>query len=76
MAEKEGRSLTSRTPALYQARSRLVQKVLEVLARRGCAINEVPCELRRGLRLYAPDATTLSMPGEAALLQHCGSHPA
>jgi len=62
--------------ALSQARSRLPQDVLVILARGACAVQEAPCELWRGMRLKALDGTTVSMPREPALLQHFGAHKA
>jgi len=62
--------------ALSQARSRLPQKVVEVLARGACAVHDAPCERWHGMRLEALDGTTVSMPREALLFDHFGAHHA
>jgi hypothetical protein len=62
--------------AMSQARSRLPQAVVEILTRGACAVDEIPCECWRGMRLKALDGSTVSMPREAGLFRHFGAHKA
>jgi len=62
---------------LSHARARLPKEVIEFLASRACArTREVEVERWRGLRLWALDCSTVSMPREAELFAHFGAHRA
>jgi hypothetical protein len=62
---------------LSHARARLPQEVIEFLAARACArTREVERERWHGLRLWAIDCSTVSMPRGAELFSHFGAHRA
>jgi len=62
---------------LTHARRRLPQAVMERLAAATCAESDATeSDAWRGYRLRALDASTVSMPREAALFEHFGAHRA